>query len=388
MGLLGTRTEEAYYNQSQSFTGDGSTTSFTITTSYFTTRPTQQADIDVYINNKIINKSTYTYNGTSPSDTSVDNSYNIVFHNTSGVNSDLQESSGAPKSGLKIVFIESTSTEEYGNYQHISINDIINNFMVSYVGDDKIINRVKKSDVAFHAQRGIQELSYDTLKSIKSQEIEIPPSLNMILPQDYINYVKLTYSDAAGVEKILYPARNTSNPQGILQDSDYRYLFDVNGKLQTSFNSLTWDKFSNSSTVEASKNSQLTSDELDLKSAGKRFGITPEYAQNNGSFFIDELKGIIYFSSNISSRIVTLKYISDGLAKDSDMVVHKFAEEAIYKHIAHAVLASKTQVPEYIVNRFKKERFAEKRKAKLRLSNLKSEELTQIMRNKSKQIKH
>ena len=350
MGLLGTRTEEAYYNQSQSFTGDGSTTSFTITTSYFTTRPTQQADIDVYINNKIINKSTYTYNGTSPSDTSVDNSYNIVFHNTSGVNSDLQESSGAPKSGLKIVFIESTSTEEYGNYQHISINDIINNFMVSYVGDDKIINRVKKSDVAFHAQRGIQELSYDTLKSIKSQEIEIPPSLNMILPQDYINYVKLTYSDAAGVEKILYPARNTSNPQGILQDSDYRYLFDVNGKLQTSFNSLTWDKFSNSSTVE--------------------------------------LKGIIYFSSNISSRIVTLKYISDGLAKDSDMVVHKFAEEAIYKHIAHAVLASKTQVPEYIVNRFKKERFAEKRKAKLRLSNLKSEELTQIMRNKSKQIKH
>ena len=70
------------------------------------------------------------------------------------------------------------------------------------------------------------------------------------------------------------------------------------------------------------------------------------------------------------------------------MVVHKFAEEAVYKYIAHAVLASKNQIPEYVVNRFKKERFAEIRKAKLRLSNLKSEELTQIMRNKSKQIKH
>ena len=59
----------------------------------------------------------------------------------------------------------------------------------------KSYKRVKKSDVAFHAQRGIQELSYDTLKSIKAQEIEIPPSLNMILPQDYVNYVKLSWSD-------------------------------------------------------------------------------------------------------------------------------------------------------------------------------------------------
>jgi hypothetical protein len=36
----------------------------------------------------------------------------------------------------------------------------------------------------------------------------------------------------------------------------------------------------------------------------------------------------------------------------------------------------------------KKERFAETRKAKLRLSNIKSQELTQVMRGKSKWIKH
>ena len=45
-------------------------------------------------------------------------------------------------------------------------------------------------------------------------------------------------------------------------------------------------------------------------------------------------------------------------------------------------------VPEYLVARFKKERFAEIRKAKLRLSNLKAEELAQVMRGKSKFIKH
>ena len=41
-----------------------------------------------------------------------------------------------------------------------------------------------------------------------------------------------------------------------------------------------------------------------------------------------------------------------------------------------------------IVNRFKKEKFAAIRQAKLRLSNIKLEEITQVLRNKSKWIKH
>ena len=70
------------------------------------------------------------------------------------------------------------------------------------------------------------------------------------------------------------------------------------------------------------------------------------------------------------------------------MVVHKFAEEAMYKHIAHAILATRANVQEYIVARFKKEAAVARRNAKLRLSSIKLEEITQVMRNKSKQIKH
>ena len=54
----------------------------------------------------------------------------------------------------------------------------------------------------------------------------------------------------------------------------------------------------------------------------------------------------------------------------------------------HAVLSTRINVPEYQVRRLKKERFAAIRQAKLRLSNIKLEELTQILRGKSKQIKH
>jgi hypothetical protein len=76
------------------------------------------------------------------------------------------------------------------------------------------------------------------------------------------------------------------------------------------------------------------------------------------------------------------------LGTDDEMQVHKFAEEAIYKYIAHAVLSTRANTPEYQIARFKKEARAAKRNAKLRLSNVKIAELAQVMRNQSKWIKH
>jgi len=85
---------------------------------------------------------------------------------------------------------------------------------------------------------------------------------------------------------------------------------------------------------------------------------------------------------------VILDYISDSLGTDGEMQVHKFAEEAMYKFIMYSILSLRANTPEFIVRRLKKEKFAETRKAKLRLSNVKLEEITQVLRGKSKQIKH
>ena len=94
-------------------------------------------------------------------------------------------------------------SDNYGNYQFISLADIVNNFVISYVGDGKIISKIKRTDVSFHEKRCIQEFSFDTLPSEKAQEIEVGPALYMILPQDYVNYVKFSYTDNSGIEKIL-----------------------------------------------------------------------------------------------------------------------------------------------------------------------------------------
>ncbi len=288
--------------------------------------------------------------------------------------------------------IWNSGDENYGNYQFTSLDDLINNFIIAYVGEDKIISKIKRTDVMFHAKRAIQEFSFDTLPSEKAQEIELGPALQMILPQDYVNYVKFSYTSNDGIERILYPTRDTSNPTGITQDANYEYTFDNNGEIIEADESTTWERFKSSAAAVANSDSNpnnLTDSELfNLYRYGRRYGISPEHAQANGSFYIDKLKGIVHFSSHLADQIITLKYISDGLGTDAEMQVHKFAEEAIYKYIAHAVLATRANTPEYQVARFKKEMVASKRNAKLRLSNIKVAELAQVMRNQSKWIKH
>ena len=462
--------------------------------------------------------------------------------------------------------VQRSGNANYGNYQFISLEDIINSFMVAYVGEDKIISKVSRTDIAFHAQRALAELSFDTLKSVKSFEVEVPPSLNLPLPQDYVHYTKLSWVDNSGIKRPIYPTSKTSNPVSYQQETtgslkfetntwkinipqvtidDGYYVIDPSAEKQyfdqyieygitrsydsfgnpitstdnftsktplpqfkdevrvtiaqnkagggqnmiygvnvdqngnatndgmiilmdtdpgglkvgmsvfgpgiplgttiTSLDGITsvtypgialhttnkryqdWklmDGDVNQPAINPGKpivtvNAQLYGNEIifvDLNTEsntwnkyrghtpsmttddyeddtewvneGQRYGINPQHAQNNGSYYIDDATGLIHFSSFVSGKTIVLDYLSDSLGTDSEMKVHKFAEEAMYMSIAYAILSTRANTPEYLVRRFKKDRFATTRKAKLRLSSLKLEELTQILRGKSKHIKH
>jgi hypothetical protein len=486
---------------------------------------------------------------------------------------------------------------DFGNYQFTSLEDVINQFIAVYVGENKIINKISRASVAFHAQRALAELSFDTFKSIKAQEIVLPPSNTMILPQDYVNYTRVMWSDSSGIKHPIYPTRDTQNPFQIKQDDDGNYAFielgeevtngnfetavgsewiapyywdatlvfptlyttigpvgandfssskltfqhqsvlglnpaviwytinhiyqtlDVSDKSfvnlsasgqavdsaggaigtlrvglstsppvndsqatensinnpNTSFlsrnntllgmwdlqdengspsylewtvagdntsnkslagidvtgidtiyviavswhpfttaentlqdtnnvdnisvinagvtgslsspnpaSSSTWDNYSSAT---PSENENSYDDGTYLNNLGERYGLDPQHAQTNGSFYVDNLRGLINFSSNMSGKTVILDYISDSLGTDGEMKVHKFAEEAMYRWMLYAIASSRTRTQQ-LVPRLKKEKVAAVRQAKLRLSNIKLEELTQILRGKSKHIKH
>ena len=365
---LFTGTQQQYYENANQFTVDSTINSNSYVTLTFSPLPTTEADFDVFVNSDQLGASSYSYNNSNG---------RLTF-----------ESSDNPAVGAVIIVRQRALIESLGNYEHITLKDVVQNFIITYVGEDKLLPKARRTDVMFHAQRGIQELNYDTLRSEKSQEIEIPPSLKMALPHDYVNYVKLSWKDTSGIERIIYPALKTSNPSAILQNGDFEYMYSDAGNLLESFESETWKQFKQTSSSNTSDNPSEDNQYDATLAQGRRYGLTPSMAQANGVYYIDHAKGFIHFSSDLNNKCITLKYISDGLAVDGDSVIHKLAEDAMYKYMIHAMLAARTLVPEYLVARFKKEKFAAIRKAKLRLSNIKAEEISQVLRNKSKQIKH
>ena len=431
-----------------------------------------------------------------------------------------------------------TPPSNFGEYQYIKLTEIVDNFVAAFVGEGKILATALRGDINFHAHRALQELSYDVLKSCKSQEIEVCPSLKMPLPHDYVNYTKITSVDSNGIEHVIYPTRHTSHPFAVEQNGECGYEFNADGSIKhqetceegeektcdaTAINNFfnwytTWVSYTNTwpayptitgtifdgsisiadgvegdnialvllndhctclasggadcpdcgtcgdgpnymggetpaglmssnymggktpagpcwddySKYKSSRtgewefpacgpfigdpNCTLTSDawtnysssggnnsvsinasttsnssvDVDnyFQNTGQRYGLQPEHAQVNGSFFIDCMRGQIHFSSNLAGKTIILHYISDHHGTEDEEIVHKFAEEAMYKWIAYGCLSARVGIPETIVQRFKKEKSAETRKAKIRLSNIKIEEISQVMRNKSKWIKH
>ena len=310
----------------------------------------------------------------------------------------------APGLGAVVVvnLIETAKQSNYGGYQYASLNDIINNFIVAYVGAGKLIQSAKRTDIIFHAKRGMQEFSYDTLRSIKSQELTISPSLTAIIPQDYVNYVRLSSIDKLGVKRIIYPNNNlTINPaEALEQDADGAPTQDnLSENIETN-PPQTVEKWRAADTkkITGLYNADSLNDGYDIADAymdniywggayGQRYGEDPVLTQTNGWFGIDQNRGMFTFSSNLKGRLIVIEYISDGLAYDLDTRVPKMIEDAMYAHISHAIISTRINQPEYIVNRLKRERSAKLRNAKIRLSNIKLEEITQVMRGKSKWIK-
>jgi len=302
---------------------------------------------------------------------------------------------------VKVQLKQSAVENNYGGYEYTKLKDLINGFMVAYVGQDKLIPKVRRTDVIFHAKRGLQEFSYDTLKSIKSQELNIPAGLSLPIPQDYVNYVKMSWIDAAGVKHTIYPTQLSSVPSNTpIQDNLGNIVQDQFGE-NTEGSSLTQERWEGNNPAAITGGGAamswnngmydwwgMSSWGYGFQNYGQRYGGDPVNMNVNGWFSINEAQGNISFSSDLKGKLIILEYISDGLAYEEDVKVPKLAEDAMYSYLNHAILSSRANVQEYIVQRYKKEKFAKLRNAKIRLSNIKLDEIIQVMRGKSKWIKH
>jgi|TARA_R110000803_G_scaffold51460_1_gene106356 hypothetical protein len=400
MGLI-QETNLQYYAGTQLFTQNNNTTTFQST---FNTDLIIQSDnpaAQVYPLNNVDLKISVDAGATW---TAYNTNVNPLFTYNLRIGNIVNVPNGIPAGTWLMLQLRTAAVDNnYGGYEYIKVSDIVNNYLMAYVGQDKLIPNIKRTDVVFHAKRGLQEFSYDTLKSVKALELQIPPSLSLIIPQDYVNYVRFSYIDAIGVKHIIYPANNlTINPKALTQDSLGEPIQDSNGnntqvpdtttelwsKANTRLITGLWQEYPVGSAFNTNTFPQSYYPDWWVEQLGQRYGMDPATTQKNGWFTINEVNGTFNFSSNLANQLIVIEYISDGLASDLDTRVPKMAEDAMYAHINHAVLGSRINVPEYIVQRYKRERSAKLRNAKIRLSNIKLDEITQVMRGKSKWLKN
>tara|TARA_E500000178_G_scaffold38960_1_gene34975 strand:+ start:171 stop:1082 length:912 start_codon:yes stop_codon:yes gene_type:complete len=284
-----------------------------------------------------------------------------------------------------------TGTAVPGYYSRVHLNDIINNFIVGYVGDDKILTKVPRYEVAFWAQRSVQEFSYDIFHAEKNLEIELSSTLQLSLPSDYVNYVKICYVDDEGNHRTIQNSKNSKATKAVAQDEDFKYIYDQAGNLTFSEISETANRFQESKVELRKKDFQDYFDENDVTSYDTRYGSEPERQNSNGTYLLDLEAGKIYFDSVFSEGdLISIQYISDGLGENGNfdnVLVPKLAEDAVYANMLYNLSKLRPSAAGAAAL-YKKEAAAKMRNAKLRLSNLKLDELTQVLRGKSKWIKH
>ena len=252
----------------------------------------------------------------------------------------------------------------WGEYQYVSLADIINNFILMYVGNDKLVNNVDRYTILFHAKRAIQEINYDALRNIKVIEQEMGDQLKMIMPPDYINYVRISVLSG----NVLFPLTENRQPMSAtayLQDNNLNILFDVNGEVITGDSRLDilrqeQSLYTGGGIYNGCQGYNYNGDWYFGYRMGGRFGLDTSEANINPRFYINKSAGVIDFSSGIQNRHIVLEYVSDGMENgdDSKITINKMAEEYIYNYIKWALLNNKTGIQEYIINRVRKEKIS------------------------------
>tara|TARA_R100000278_G_scaffold103589_1_gene79989 strand:- start:4411 stop:5334 length:924 start_codon:yes stop_codon:yes gene_type:complete len=292
----------------------------------------------------------------------------------------------------------SPTDKNWGSYQYVSLEDIVNNYLLMYHDNNNITTNEERYKILFHAKRAIQELNYDAFKEIKILQLNVGDNLRYILPSDYVNWVRISIY----YNGVLFPLTEniqTNYASAYLQDNNNNILFDQSGNVLKPQNAkITLDRIAGiKKSIYLNENSPYNNMEgwcLDGYwyfdyAVGKRFGLNTETANALPTFKIDSKGGVINFSSGAANKSVILEYVSDGMenGNNSLITVNKMFEEYLYAYIAYSLLNSKLGVPEYQVQRARRNKSSLLRNAKIRISNMHPGRLLMNLRGQDKIIK-
>lgn len=269
----------------------------------------------------------------------------------------------------------------HGSYVYVTMEEMVNNFISNYTGDGTILGKPKRSKILYQFKQGIKKFNMNALKEVKAIELELGDTLDIILPPDYVNYVRISYVNPQTGELMVL----SSNPYmpmatAYLQDNNAEILFDENGFVLEG------------TTLLSQLNDVITQRNVvgTVASCPNDTDYKLDPTRNaNGTFHIDTRQGRIHFSSDNASRVLLLEYISDGLeySNESDIKISKQAEEALYNYVNYNLMFPLFGVPLYEKNEAKKAWFSSYRNAKIAQANIKMSDIMLCLNAKRKWLR-
>ncbi len=190
----------------------------------------------------------------------------------------------------------------------ITLNDIINNFIISYTGPGKLIPDSKRTEVIFHARRCLQEFAYETLKSkFTIDELAMPSGNELNLPKDFVTTIEVGAAPIGNVPITVFTQVAYTGTGGYVDPG-----------------------------------------------------------LNN--FSIDYSTRTMFFSvSNTSYVNFKLTYLSNALTTDESAAIPKLAEEALYACMVYAILANREKTNPNLLQRLLIEKIDKLERSKSRL---------------------
>ena len=266
----------------------------------------------------------------------------------------------------------------WGDYQYKPLKELINTYLASQGEDDYSYTEQRTRIVAI-ARRGVAELSSTAARTVKAREIVLNSSLQVAMPQDYINYVRISTVDEKGFLRPVTVNPYVVSVDAYLQDNNLNILFDSDGFILT-------DE-TKPSTVGLPTIKEDVSDVREYSFRAGEYAFNPNVdrsLQNYTSVVVeDKANGRFMFDSSMEEKSIVLEYISDGLYQeggDGEIRIHKFAEEALYRYITYILIKDRRHVPANEKARAKRDYYVMKKNVKKRMNSMRKSDLEKAFR--------
>ena len=273
---------------------------------------------------------------------------------------------------------------------YVTLRQVINDYIITLDHDDFGANA---SDAAIRnvALRGIREFGFDISARVKSIKLDVQSNNTVILPDDYVDLIKVGTIDDDGIVRVFRQNKNLNYSRKILQDTtadasttDDTILTDDSdeGPLNID-NNLILNRTDSKSSTNAEGVNELDfyvfENYLYQGGLGRLYGAGGAYAPGDYRINLDQNR--LELDTDTGTAEIVLEYIADE-ARSTNPLVHVYAEEALRCYIYYKLCERKSTVPANEKVRARAEYYNERRKAKARLSNFtKQEALNTIRKN-------